>query len=81
MLPTEVQILDSIREEGFELIYMVHSDRADWDRYISSNQYHSSRWLKENRDHPDWADKLKGHRRWPDSMSDSEGTFRGRWRC
>ena len=59
-LPTEVHLLDSIRDEGYELVYMVHSDRADWDRYISSNLYHTSKWLKANRDHPDWEQKRQG---------------------
>ena len=64
-LPTELHILDTIRDEGFALVYMVHSDRADWDRYISSNAYHTTKWLKENRNHPDWEQKWKGSWRWP----------------
>ena len=63
-LPTEIELLQTIQREGFELAYMVHSDRADWDRYISSNLFYNAKWLHTNRDHPNWPHKRAFHRRW-----------------
>lgn len=63
-LPAEIDLLHTIQREGFELVYMVHSSQADWDRYISSNLYYNVKWLKENRDHPEWQQRLESHRRW-----------------
>ena len=59
-----MDLLRTVQEEGFELVYMVHSDIADWDRYIASNLYHTARWLKEHPDHEDRQRRLEGHRRW-----------------
>lgn len=63
-LQTEADLIRTIPEEGFELVQMAHSDRDDWDRYISSNMYHAIRWLKENPSHPDRQRRLESHRRW-----------------
>jgi len=63
-LNTEENLLRAMHAEGFDLVYMIHSDRADWDRYISSNAYHTIGWLKDNRDHPEYQQRLEGHRRW-----------------
>lgn len=65
-LTSEEDLLRTLVEEGFELVYMVHSEVADWDRYISSNLFHAVRWLRENRDHPDWRERLEKHRRFHD---------------
>jgi len=65
-LNTEADLIRTIRDEGFELVQIAHSDRSDWDRYISSNLYHTIRWLKENPTHPDRQRKLESHRRWQD---------------
>jgi len=64
LLTTEENLIQAMHAEGFDLVYMLHSDRADWDRYISSNAYHTTEWLKENPDHPDYQQRLEGHRRW-----------------
>jgi SAM-dependent methyltransferase len=65
-LRTEAELVDTIRKEGLELVCMLHSDVTDWDRYISSNNYHSVKWLRENRDHPDWQKRRAAHRRFQD---------------
>jgi SAM-dependent methyltransferase len=63
-LPTEIDLIHTIQGEGFELVYMVHSNRADWDRYISSNLFYNVKWLTTNRNHPEWQQRLDSHRRW-----------------
>jgi SAM-dependent methyltransferase len=63
-LCTEIDLIHTIQREGFELVYMTHSDRADWDRYISSNMYYAIKWLKENQEHPERQQRIESHRRW-----------------
>ena len=65
-LRTEADLIRTIWEEGLELVQMAHSDRSDWDRYVSSDMYHAIRWLKENPGHPDRQRRLESHRRWQD---------------
>ena len=65
-LPTESALLQTMRQEGYELVYMLHADSADWDRYISSNCYHTARWLELNPEHPDRRQALDSHRRFQD---------------
>jgi len=63
-LPLEIDLLHTIQREGFELVYMMHADRADWDRYISSNLYYNTQWLREHRNHPEWQQKFQWNRCW-----------------
>ena len=65
-LRTEAELVNTLREEGFELVCRLHSDVTDWDRYISSNDYHTVKWLRENPDHPDWQRRRASHRRFQD---------------
>lgn len=50
---TEPEILQITREEGFELIYILRSNRDDWDRYEAGNWYSLAMWLEDNPNHPD----------------------------
>lgn len=51
--PTEPELLQIIREEEAELLYVIHASQDDWDRYESDNWYGLIRWLEENPGHPD----------------------------
>lgn len=50
---TEKELLDIIREEGYELTFLVRSSEDDWDRYQSDNWYGLSQWLAKHSTHPD----------------------------
>ncbi len=50
---TEAELLQIIRDEGFELEGIVRASHDDWDRYESDNWAGLLRWLRENPDHPD----------------------------
>lgn len=63
-LHTEAELIAIVREEGFVLSHLVHSDRADWDRYISSNANRDVEWLKASPDHPDRQNRIDGVNRW-----------------
>jgi SAM-dependent methyltransferase len=48
----EHEILGLIRENGFDLEYLVRASRDDWDRYEAGNWQGLLRWLDENPEHP-----------------------------
>lgn len=50
---TEYELLQIIRQEGWELAYVVRASRDDWDRYEAGNWQGLLRWLQENPDHPE----------------------------
>ncbi|NPV07846.1 MAG: class I SAM-dependent methyltransferase [Anaerolineae bacterium] len=50
---TETELLRIVREEGYDLEYVVRSSHDDWDRYESGNWYGLIRWLEGNPDHPE----------------------------
>jgi len=54
----ESEILKVIREEGFELEYVVRASDDDWDSYEAGNWYGLIRWLEDNPNHPNRADVL-----------------------
>jgi SAM-dependent methyltransferase len=56
---TEYELLQIAREEGLELIYVLHSSRDEWDHYESENWRGLSDWLDENPAHPARADVLR----------------------
>ncbi|ERJ11948.1 SAM-dependent methyltransferase [Haloplasma contractile] len=58
----EFELLEIIRNEGFELEYMVRSSQDEWDYYESQNWIGLNKWLVENPCHPDW-DTVKNHLR------------------
>ncbi len=55
---TEVEILQTIRAEGFDLEYVVRANRDDWDSYEAGNWFGLVRWLEDNPEHPERADVL-----------------------
>ena len=63
-LNCEIDLINTIQEEGFELVYLIHSERNDWDRYISSNMYHTIKLLRENSEISGRQTKIESHRRW-----------------
>lgn len=65
-LHTEQDLIDTISEEGFELVYLLHSSRDEWDRYISSNLYHMIRHLQEHPDDLQRESILTFQKRWQD---------------
>ena len=65
-LPSESGLLKIVREENLEVISMIHSDVTDWDRYISTNSYDTVRWLRANKNHPEWEHALASHREFQD---------------
>jgi SAM-dependent methyltransferase len=50
---TEVELLRIIRASGCDLVYVMHSNRDEWDRYICDNWLGWQQWLDENPDHPE----------------------------
>ena len=50
---TEPELLAVIHDEGYELATVMHSDRAEWDRYESDNWLGFLKWLDENSAHPE----------------------------
>ncbi|MFC1572548.1 SAM-dependent methyltransferase [Candidatus Eisenbacteria bacterium] len=63
---SEARLLEIIREEGFDLEYLVRANHDDWDRYEAGNWYGLVRWLEENPDHPERADVLTHFRQQQD---------------
>ena len=55
---SEPELLEIIRAEGFELEYVSHASRDEWDRYAAGDWQGLVRWLEENPDHPDRAEVL-----------------------
>ena len=49
----EYNLLKIIREEGFDLEYVVRANHDDWDRYKSANWYGLARWIEQNPNHPE----------------------------
>lgn len=56
---SETELLRIVREEGYELEYIVRASLDDWDRYMSGNWYGLMRWLEENPDHPARKDVIE----------------------
>ncbi|MEW5986967.1 MAG: class I SAM-dependent methyltransferase [Chloroflexota bacterium] len=55
---TEYEVLQTIRQGGFELNWVRHAGREEWDRYESGNWEGLLGWLAENPDHPERQDVL-----------------------
>jgi len=53
-LQTEFELLQTTRQEGYDLEYIVRASHDDWDHYESGNWYGLHRWLEENRQHAEW---------------------------
>lgn len=49
----EYELLQIMRQEGWDLAYVVRASRDDWDRYEAGNWQGLLRWLRENSDHPE----------------------------
>jgi len=55
----ESELLQTAREEGFDIEYVVRASHDDWDRYYSDNWYGLIRWLEENPGHPEREEVMK----------------------
>jgi SAM-dependent methyltransferase len=55
----EDEILEIIREEGFDLEYLVRANTDDWDRYETGNWIGLLRWLDENPKHQERSEVIK----------------------
>jgi SAM-dependent methyltransferase len=55
---TEHELLNMARAEGYEVSYVLHSSRDDWDRYESENWRGLADWLDENPTHPEREEVL-----------------------
>mgnify|MGYP005847570893 CR=1 FL=1 len=56
---SERELLQIVREEGFDLLYVVRASHDDWDRYQSDNWYGLVHWLQDNQDHPERQEVLE----------------------
>jgi SAM-dependent methyltransferase len=56
---TEHELLQVARDQGLELIYVLHSSHDDWDHYESENWRGLSDWLEENPVHPEREDVIR----------------------
>lgn len=52
-LLTELELLQIVREEGFELEYILRASQDEWDRYESGNWIGLLRWIESNPEHPE----------------------------
>jgi SAM-dependent methyltransferase len=52
---TEPELLQSVRQSGLELEYVVRASQDDWDRYEAGNWQGLVAWLEENPTHPERA--------------------------
>ena len=50
---TEYQLLRMMRDEGFDVEYVVRASHDDWDWYESNNWRGLIRWIEENPSHPE----------------------------
>lgn len=50
---SEPELLQIIRDEGFDLECVIRASQDDWDRYYSDNWHGLIRWLEDNPTHPD----------------------------
>jgi len=50
---SEPELLQMIRDEGFNLECVIRASQDDWDRYYSDNWHGLIRWLDDNPTHPD----------------------------
>jgi len=57
--PTEWQLLQITREEGYVFKAVIRSSEDDWDRYESGNWFGLLEWLKENPGHPNYVEVSK----------------------
>ncbi len=53
---TEMELLKIIREEGYDLEYMLRSTEDEWDNYQSTNWFGLIQWMEENPDHADFKE-------------------------
>jgi cyclopropane fatty-acyl-phospholipid synthase-like methyltransferase len=74
---TESELAQFTRNEGFELEYIIHSSRDDWDRYISDSWYGLIRWLEENPHHPDHEQVFKHFRTDQDDYLQFQSQYMG----
>jgi hypothetical protein len=51
-----VGTLDRIESAGAELVEMVLADGDSWDRYVASQWWNVTEWLREHPDSPDAAE-------------------------
>ena len=52
-LNNEFELMGFTREEGFEVEFVLHASRDDWDRYVSAGWYGLLQWIDTNPDHPE----------------------------
>lgn len=64
--PTENEIFQITREEGFEVEYAVRASADDWDRYVFSSCYQDIRRIRENPGHPDREEWIRQVHRFQD---------------
>ncbi len=74
---TESELAQFIRNEGFELEYIIRSSRDEWDMYISDSWYGLVRWLEENPNHPDREQVFKHFRTDQDDYLQFQSQYMG----
>lgn len=57
-IPTEPEILEATRRQGYDVACVVRAARDEWDRYESGNWQGLIAWLAENPDHPEREDVI-----------------------
>ncbi len=56
---TEFELLQTVREEGFEVETVVRASHDDWDNYVSGDWVGLLRWIEENPDHPEREEVIR----------------------
>jgi cyclopropane fatty-acyl-phospholipid synthase-like methyltransferase len=50
---SETELLKLVRQHGWEVMYVLHSNQDEWDHYEAENWRGLVDWLDENPDHPE----------------------------
>ena len=55
---TELEILQLIRSEGFDLEYIVRASEDDWDKYEANNWFGLVQWIEDNPEHAELGEVI-----------------------
>ena len=56
---TELELLQIIRDEGYDLEYVARATHDEWDRYVTQDWHGLLRWIEENTNHPEREEVIR----------------------
>lgn len=63
---TELELMQIVNDEGFDMAFMVRSSRDEWDRYETANWEGLISWVWENPDYPEKQEVIDKLHEWQD---------------